>query len=79
MVHNLSQAVERAVTPMRRQLQPTPPATDGPANSDATLPAEPAATSPMVTRTRKRHAEVQALLADGLGIYTIARRLNLDP
>jgi hypothetical protein len=69
--------VNKAVTQHRRCLQPVP------APPTSTEPAPPAEPTPVqgrrAVRTRTRHAEVQALREQGLGVYVIARRLGLDP
>jgi transposase len=81
LVHNLSQAVERAVAPLRRFLQPSgnpaTPGSDPETVQDLKEDRDPEA--PIVGRTRARHAEIHALLDQGLGVYAISRRLNLDP
>lgn len=82
LIHNLSQAVERTVSTLRRFLQPAadPDQPDEPpAEETAAPPPESAAEGQLAQRTRARHAEVHTLVAQGLGVYVIARRLNLDP
>jgi transposase len=75
LLHNLSDAVNKAVTQHRRCLQPPPPTPTEPTTS-----TEPAALEGWrAQRTRTRHAEIQALRAQGLVVYVIARRLGLDP
>ncbi|MFG1954827.1 ISL3 family transposase [Micromonospora sp. NPDC048830] len=77
LLHNLSDAVNKAVAHHRRCLQPPP---EAPAQANPTPAAVPAAPDGLrVQRTRARHAEVHALREQGLGVYTIARRLGLDP
>uniref|UniRef100_UPI001BD9DD81 ISL3 family transposase n=1 Tax=Acrocarpospora catenulata TaxID=2836182 RepID=UPI001BD9DD81 len=78
LLHNLSQAVEKAVARHRSCLRP--------AGSDPVpqIPAPPVVSATPVDgvlarRTRARHAEIHALREQGLGIYTIARLLKLDP
>lgn len=78
LLHNLSEAVYKAVAAHRRCLQPPaePPARQQPSEP-------PAATEPpeglRAQRTRARHAEVHALREQGIGVYVIAHRLGLDP
>lgn len=86
LLHNLSDAVNKAVTRHRRCLQPTPeppPAAPTPAPTEdpdqIVSTGEPAPASLREQRTRARHAEVHALHQQGLGVYVIARRLGLDP
>ena len=76
LLHNLSDAVNKAVGHHRRCLQP--PA-EPPAPAEPTPTPEPAPEGLRVQRTRARHAEVHALREQGLGVYTISRRLGLDP
>jgi transposase len=77
LLHNLSDAVNKAVAHHRRCLQPSP---EPPAPAAAAPPGEPAAPDGLrVRRTRARHGEVHALREQGLGVYAIARRLGLDP
>jgi transposase len=74
LLHNLSDAVNKAVAHHRRCLQPPPEPAADPAPT-----TEPAPEGLRVQRTRARHADVHALREQGVGIYTIARRLGLDP
>ena len=80
LLHNLSEAVRNAVARHRSDLKPPPPVSEPP--PEPPLPPPP---SPIVTegarahRTRTRHAEIHTLHEQGLGTYTIARRLGLDP
>jgi transposase len=85
LLHNLSDAVDKAVTTHRRCLQPPaePPAAQP---SEPPAAAEPAGSAPpeaveglRAQRTRARHAEIHALREQGIGVYVIARRLGLDP
>jgi hypothetical protein len=74
LLHNLSDAVNKAVAHHRRCLQPPPePA------ADPVPTTEPAPEGLRVQRTRARYADVHALREQGVGVYTIARRLGLDP
>lgn len=73
LMHNLSEAVHKVVTQHRRCLQPQP------------TPPEPAATPPAPTlsgrradNTRRRHTAVQALIAEGLSIKAVTRRLGMN-
>ena len=92
--HNLGEAVETVVVAHRASLpEPAPLSADQP--TPATPPTEPQTPpSPdllrpeqplqdkeirLVTRTRERHAAVQALLAEGCTRAEIGRRLGLDP
>jgi transposase len=83
LLHNLSDAVNKAVTHHRRCLQPAPDPSTPAQNADpaeTTDEAEPAPAAGLrEQRTRARHAEVHALHEQGLGVYIIARRLGLDP
>ncbi|MFE9658148.1 ISL3 family transposase [Micromonospora sp. NPDC006431] len=78
LLKNLSDAVYKAVAGHRRCLQPLPPA---PAVAPGPTPQvePPTVGTPLARRTRIRHAEVHALWEQGLGIYSIASRLGLDP
>ena len=78
LLHNLSEAVDKAVARHRRCLNPTPDPTPAPAEPTPP-PAVAAVDGRLAQRTRARHAEVHALREQGLGIYVIARRLGLDP
>lgn len=73
-MHNLSEAVHKVVTRHRRclQQQPTPPP------AAPTMPAPPARPAGRrTTNTRRRHAAVQELLAQGLTIRAIMRQLGM--
>jgi Transposase len=90
LLHNLGDAVEKAVARHRQHLPaalaaitpPKPPATEPAA------PASPALTEPaalatwcgdrMAVRTRSRHAEVHTMLADGRSARVIAAELGLS-
>lgn len=76
LLKNLSDAVYKAVAGHRRCLQPPPPAS-APEPTPQVQP--PTVDTPLARRTRTRHAEVHALREQGLGIYSIASRLGLDP
>jgi transposase len=81
LLHNLSDAVYQAVASHRRCLQPLPPTPEPEPEPEPVAPVvapEPADT-PLARRTRARHAEVHALLSQGLGVYAIVSRLGLDP
>jgi transposase len=74
--HNLAEAVERAVARHRSCLQePAPQPDPRPAAEQA---AAPPPEGGLATRTRARHAEVHAALADGLTITEISRTLRLE-
>jgi transposase len=92
--HNLGEAVETVVVTHRASLpEPAPlpadqpnPATpptqpQTPLSPDSTQPDQPLRHKEirLVTRTRERHAAVQALLAEGCTRAEIGRRLGLDP
>ncbi|RSM36763.1 ISL3 family transposase, partial [Actinoplanes sp. ATCC 53533] len=80
LMHNLSDAVNKAVAHHRRCLQPAPePSAPAHSATETVSPAEPAPAGLRVQRTRARHAEVHALHQQGVGVYVIARRLGLDP
>ena len=76
LLQNLSDAVNKAVPHHRRCLQPPlePTALD-----EASPVMDPAPEGLRAQHTRARHAEVHALREQGLGVYTISRRLGLDP
>jgi transposase len=76
LLHNLTKAVDRVVRSHRKCLQHSDTAEQTPSNPPRALVQEP---TPGLREhaTRERHAEVHALLDDGLGIKTISRRLNL--
>jgi transposase len=76
LLHNLSDAVNKAVGHHRRCLQPP---LEPPTPADPTPAAEPVLDGLRQRRTRTRHADVHALREQGFGVYTIARRLGLDP
>ncbi|MGN9913933.1 transposase family protein [Phytohabitans sp. LJ34] len=76
LLHNLSDAVNRRLAHHRRCLQPP---LEQPAPAEPALTAEPAPEGLRQQRTRTRHADVHALREQGVGVYTIARRLGLDP
>ncbi|WP_173166052.1 ISL3 family transposase [Phytohabitans suffuscus] len=76
LLHNLSEAVNKAVGHHRRCLQPP---LEPAAPADPAPAPQPASEGLRVRRTRERHAAVHALREQGLGAYTIARRLGLDP
>jgi hypothetical protein len=76
LLHNLSDAVNKAVGHHRRCLQPP---LEPPAPADPTPAAEPTPEGLRQQRIRTRHADVHALRDQGIGVYTIARRLGLDP
>lgn len=80
--HNLAEAVEKTVIAHRGDLaepEPDPAEADPPVPAPST-PAEASAPveSRLVIRTRERYAAVQQLLADGMSISGICRRLRLD-
>ncbi|WP_421433005.1 group II intron reverse transcriptase/maturase [Solwaraspora sp. WMMB335] len=86
LLHNLSDAVRRAVGHHRRCLMPSteqrPAAEPTPVSRpmDAAIPEVIRLPQGLrVQRTRTRHADVHALRDQGVGAYTIARRLGLDP
>jgi transposase len=73
LMHNLSEAVHKVVTRHRRCLQ------QAPAGKPEQPPAAPlAAPGRRAANTRSRHAAVQALLAEGLTIRAIMRRLGVS-
>jgi transposase len=76
LLHNLGEAVERAVARHRSCLQEPPPDPGpGPAAEAVTPPPE----GGLAARTRARHAEVHAALARGLTVAETSRALGLDP
>lgn len=77
--HNLGQAVERTVATCRDALRPEPPTATPPApNATSKARAAPRlADSPLAVRTRQRHHDIHQLIAAGLGVKAIARRLQL--
>jgi hypothetical protein len=78
LLHNLSDAVYKAVAAHRRCLRTAPePSTSDNPPAPSTTPAT--ADGQLATRTRARHREIHALREQGLGVYTIARQLGLDP
>jgi transposase len=77
LLHNLSGAVEKVASRHRRCLrQPTEPPPSVEPSPPVEPPPRPDGRRP--TNTRRRHAEVHALLAQGMAIKAIARRLGLD-
>jgi transposase len=76
LLHNLSDAVRRAVGHHRRCLMS--PTEQQPA-AEPTPVSQPRPQGLRVQRTRTRHADVHDLRDQGVGVYTIARRLGLDP
>jgi transposase len=71
LMHNLSEAVHKVVTRHRRCLQQTP--------APQPVAAEARAVSGRrADNTRSRHAAVHALLADGLTLRAIMRRLGMS-
>lgn len=66
--------MNKAVAHHRRCLQPAPEPVSGPTPTPG-----PAPEGLRVQRTRARHADIHALREQGMGVYTIARRLGLDP
>jgi transposase len=76
LAHNLAQAVERVAGRALAGLRTAEESANAPA---ATAPvAPPAARGRLAARTERRHAEVHALLGEGLTIAAAARRLGLD-
>jgi transposase len=73
LMHNLSEAVHKVVIRHRRCLQQTPGGTPQPPSA-----ASPATRGRRAANTRSRHAAVQALLAEGLTIRAIMRRLGMS-
>ena len=72
-MHNLSEAVHKVVTRHRRCLQ------QGPAQPEQEDTVQvPAASGRRADNTRSRHAAVHALLAEGLTIRAIMRRLDMS-
>jgi transposase len=79
LMHNLSEAVRKVVTRHRRCLQQVPVGT--PEQLSATPPAPPVSSPPSGRRaanTHRRHTAVQELLAEGLTIRAIMRRLGMS-
>jgi transposase len=84
--HNLTEAVKKVVSRHRHCLRPNPqpqPDTDtdtGQGNADAASSAAGGERldGPRAQRTRARHAEIHALVVQGLSVTQIGRRLNLD-
>jgi transposase len=77
LTHNLAEALERfsarALATLRAKLK----AEEVPPTTSPFIPPPPARRRP-AARTEERHAEVHALLAQGLSLSAIARRLKLD-
>jgi transposase len=76
LLHNLSGAVEKVVGRHRRCLRQ--PAEHRPSAEPSQAQPTPRADGRRPTNTRRRHVEVHALLAEGMAIKAIARRLGLD-
>jgi hypothetical protein len=74
LLHNLGEAVERAVARHRSCLAEPPPDPAPAAGAVA-----PASESGLAARTRARHAEVHAAQARGLTVTETSRALGLDP
>jgi hypothetical protein len=71
LLHNLAEAVERAVARHKSCLREEPA-------QPQDLPAVPAAEGARARQTRARHAEIQAALGRGLTLTEISRSLQLD-
>jgi DNA-binding NarL/FixJ family response regulator len=89
LMHNLSEAVQKVVTRHRRCLQQLPVEVQEPAAEPEPVEGSQRPTAPGSTpvpapagrraaNTRSRHAAVQELLADGLTIRAIMRRLGMS-
>ena len=82
LVHNLADALERfavrVLAALRKELKEEEPA-DTPA-SEIQPPVQTATLSPgrLMTRNAQRHAEIHELMAQGLTVSAIARRVKLD-
>lgn len=76
LLHNLSGAVQRAMSRNRAQLRKPakPETTEPPAEGLVPAPEEGAAAA----RTRTRYAEIHQALATGMNIIQISRELRLD-
>lgn len=74
LMHNLSQAVHKVVTRHRRCLQPAPAQPAQP----RTAPAAREVCGRRADNTRRRHAAVHALLAQGLSIRAIMATLQIS-
>lgn len=82
LMHNLSQAVRKVVAAHRRCLRPTPPLAAVPRPDSDPAPAggeQPGRNEGRrAGNTRARHAAVHQLLAGGVPLKAIARRLSLN-
>jgi transposase len=78
--HNLTEAVKKVVARHRRCLLPAPEPQAGepPVADQAADQVAEQVVGSRAERTRTRHADIHALLAQGLSPTTIARTLNLD-
>jgi transposase len=77
LAHNLAEALERFSARTLAMLRTKLKAEEGPPTTSPFTPPPPARRR-QAARTEQRHAEVHALLAQGLSLSAIARRLNLD-
>jgi transposase len=76
LTHNLAEAVERCAGRVLAVLRTESKTEEGP---PTTAPFNPPPTrGRLAARTERRHAEVHELLAQGLNMNAIARRLSLD-
>jgi transposase len=80
--HNLGEAVERAVARHRQHLAAAasadPPAAQAQAGTHEPAPPAPERSGGIAGRTRRRHADVHRLLADGHSQAAIATELGLS-
>ena len=75
LLHNLADAVERAVARHRSCLQDEPAQ---PEPGTGALPAKPAPAGQRALQNQARHAEIHAALSRGLTVTEISRALHLD-
>jgi transposase len=78
LLHNLSGAVERAVARNRSNLRKPPSEPPSEPQSDSAEDASDGEETPLATRTKARHCEIQAAVRSGMTITEISRQLRLD-
>jgi transposase len=82
LVHNLADALERfavrVLAVLRKELKAEAPADTAPPPEILLPKAESLSSGRLVARNEQRHAEIHDLMAQGLTVTAMARRLRLD-
>jgi transposase len=82
LVHNLADALERfavrVLGALRRELKAEEPAYSSPSAETLLTNAECTSPGRLMQRNAQRHAEIHELMAQGLTVSAIARRVRLD-